>query len=73
MHLKLDYDLPSYKQEAIQVVIEVKHKTIASSGPLYLSARASLGQKRDTTILNEKHWAYYMALKNSIIIALWKR
>ena len=37
--------------------------------PLHFPARASPGQKRDTAILKKKHWAYCVALKNSIIIA----
>ena len=44
--------------------------------PLYIETDASgvgLGQKRDIAILKEKHWAYYMALKNSTTIVLQER
>ena len=62
-----------YKQEAIQAVTEMMYQTITSSGQMHFPAKASLGLRRDTAILKEKQRAYYMALKNFIIIALQER
>ena len=53
MHLELDKELPSYKQEAIQAVKETKYQIIASLGLLHSSLRASLGQKRYRKIERE--------------------
>ena len=57
-----------YKQEPVQAVTETEYQTVASLGPLHSPAKASLGQKRDTAILEEKHWVYYMALKMTSLL-----
>ena len=39
MHLELEWDLPCYKEKAVQVAPEMKHQTAAYSDPSYLGAR----------------------------------
>ena len=40
MNLKLDWELPHYRQEAGQTALEIKHQTTVFSDPLHLWARA---------------------------------
>ena len=45
MHLELDWELPCYKQEAVQVAPGMKHQATAYSEPLHSQARGYQVQK----------------------------